>query len=151
VTKKAIISERADFDERFYPGLKKSNDPIPDFINIAAPAVAPLVVPPIVSMPDVDFDLPAAPDQPQVQNPEIGPNPPNAPPLAMRRPKRKTQKPGEWWKVSVPSTSRPPAATVEDFKEEEEEVPPSAKTQASPFWKEAHKLLTKRAYSRLAD
>ncbi|EGN91082.1 hypothetical protein SERLA73DRAFT_81227, partial [Serpula lacrymans var. lacrymans S7.3] len=100
-TKRTVISERADFDERYFPGLKRSSDNVPP----------PPPTPPSLSMPlglieDVpapgpggDMGPPAALQQPQTL-PDNGPHldldakpPVNQPPELPNHPPHRSPSP----------------------------------------------------------
>jgi len=121
-TKQAIISERADFDERYFPGLKKNS------LTASPNSFYPSAPPQIVQMPDLGGDdtpplnvpaepiIPAPasvpiPEVPEAQN-DI-PNPPATPPQpapepdAPRRSNRQRNPPGEWWKIRNPPPQVP--------------------------------------------
>ena len=151
-TKKVVISERADFDERYtYDGapIQTKDHYIPE------PSYKELIPIPIV-------DEPAVAEPPAQQNPipvndhEPVPVPVPVPapdpepeeiiqeeveevdnrPLAVRRPRRIVQPPGEWWVIRNPV----PAISDSDFEEDDDdeqqafvaagEVEPSSYTQA---------------------
>jgi hypothetical protein len=122
-----VISERADFDEHYFPGLKK--DLLVAVPNNNYPPSAP---PQIVQMPELGGDdepsnalAPPAPvhipDPPEVQNEEdndipdipdvydvapVAPAPPQPVPEPVpnlpRRSNRPRNPPGEWWKIRHP-------------------------------------------------
>ena len=126
-TKKTIISECAEFDERYFPGLSKSSPPL------HAPPVPPVPMPPMsvpvleeedgdgevhpiaaphVAMPPAPqpphMSPPPSPQMPPVIHrvptpPPLAPAVPASPPLALRRPQRNTRPPGEWWTVRKPT------------------------------------------------
>jgi hypothetical protein len=126
-TKKAVISERADFDERYFPGLKK--DLLAAVPNNYYPPAAP---PQIVQMPELEGDnappnahaepiVPAPapvhiPQPPAVQNeedndipdipdpdlPAAPAAPPQPEPVLPRRSNRPRNPPSEWWKIRHP-------------------------------------------------
>ena len=148
ISKKVIISERAEFDERHrYDGqsLSSNEDPksskqTPDTSVREEDTyvyLSPLTSKPVVNdeqdNQDVDpqqQDEPIQPVEPALEpnnhhNPNIIPQqPPNPPPdidnrpLALRRSKRTVTAPGEWWKVRHP---RPQIPDSEDDDMEEEE------------------------------
>jgi transposase InsO family protein len=128
ITKKVIISERADFDERYNFGgspIKpqgippvtepsyKELIPIPQVEDEEPPAVAAIQPDPVVEHPEQPEQLPPEqPPQPEPQNvPEIEVD---DRPIAVRRPRRNVQPPGEWWKV------REPTPAISDSEEESE-------------------------------
>jgi hypothetical protein len=120
-----VISERADFDERYFPGLKK--DLLAAVPNNYYPPAAP---PQIVQMPELEGDnappnahaepiVPAPapvhiPHPPAVQNeedndipdipdPDLLPAaPPQPEPVLPRRSNRPRNPPSEWWKIRHP-------------------------------------------------
>ena len=131
-TKQFFVSERAEFDERYFPGLRMNNSidhnllhllgqpptaPIPS----GTPAVSP-EVPDDVELPQMPADLPAhiePPPAPRGASPVPVPllnlpaPPPPAPapaqlrgtspaPQPVRRTGRQSKQPGEWWKVAKP-------------------------------------------------
>src|SRR5882762_2597585 len=128
-TKKAVISERADFDERYFPGLKK--DSLAALPNNYYPPAAP---PQIVQMPELAGDdapptahaepivpAPAPVPIPEVQNeedndipdiPDPNPDPPAAPPQPTPEPlprhsNHNRNPSGEWWKIRNPPPQVP--------------------------------------------
>jgi hypothetical protein len=127
-TKKVIISERADFDERYtYDGapLQTKDHYIPE------PSYKELIPVPIV-----DDEQPPVVEPPAQQNPIVNqpepelieqvPDPvpqqviadeeePDNRPLAVRRARRNVQPPGEWWKIREPT----PAISESDSDEED--------------------------------
>jgi len=127
-TKKVIISERADFDERYtYDGapLQTKDHYIPE------PSYKELIPVPIV-----DDEQPSVVEPPAQQNPIVNqpepelieqvPDPvpqqviadeeePDNRPLAVRRARRNVQPPGEWWKIREPT----PAISESDSDEED--------------------------------
>jgi transposase InsO family protein len=114
-TKRTVISERAEFDERYFPGLKMSS------MSALPQSYTPATTPQVVQMPDLwgdDAPPPAAPPEPdnqalapvpvpdvpepQIEVPEP-PSPPQPPPQQLpRRSGRNRNLPGEWWKVRHP-------------------------------------------------
>jgi hypothetical protein len=128
VTKRVIISERAEFDERYFPFKKDMMGP-PSF------SLAPLPQRPDLggSSGDssseyfdasLDFDdsqsqphqhaLPPAIDPAPSPDPDPNIRPPT-PPLALRREPRERRPPGEWWKVNRP-------ASVQDAPSDDDEL-----------------------------
>ncbi|KAI0923982.1 hypothetical protein AcV5_010529 [Taiwanofungus camphoratus] len=137
-TKKTIISERADFDERYFPGLKHTSSihppaaavapesvPVPDFGGDndpapvdAAPVPNPLQVP--VAPP------PNAPTVAQSPSPSPAPSAPTASPdpapqtsnddrpIALRRTPRNVRPPTNWWVIREPT----PAVKEESSEDE---------------------------------
>ena len=136
VTKKVIISERADFDERCFPGLKKANMPAdPPLQYPSDPLVdepsAPVVPPPVPLSPappapaaqhpggdssdsDSDPELPKPPLAPPSVPPRSPdrPPPPNSPPLAQRRAQREIRPPPDW-RIPLARPKTPPAPDPE--------------------------------------
>ncbi|KAJ3489457.1 hypothetical protein NLJ89_g11528 [Agrocybe chaxingu] len=117
-TKKIIISERAEFDERYFPGL--STGPVAK-VDLNPPGQLPL--PQMANLPDLPDEppvvIPPGPTPPPSQPPSPSPSPPHspapsppqspspppapAPPPAAPEPRRSTRvsrPPGEWWKVT---------------------------------------------------
>ena len=95
VTKKVIISERADFDERCFPGLRMENT---RYLDMQYPP-DPLMDEPVrrVQNSGGDNNGDSGPPKP----PPIPPRspkrpPPGSPPLAQRRPQRETRPPPDW-------------------------------------------------------
>lgn len=74
-TKRTVISERADFDERYFPGLKTES--MASLPNTYLPPVAP---PPLVELPDLggDDQIPDIPDPAPLQ---VAPAPMPEPPI----------------------------------------------------------------------
>ena len=155
VTKKFIISERAEFDERYFPGIKPTllnSIPIPPSFNLingsdmpdlgghhintnqsATSNISPSVreMPMHTPAPEPMHTLPSdtvqssppplealqLPDMPPSFTPSFSPSPspppslppvpevspPSTPPLAVRRPRRHVQPPGQWWRVRHPT------------------------------------------------
>jgi len=129
-TKRTVISERADFDERYFPGLKKNNlDALPNVYYPPAPPlnsvelpdlggdnmplpVAPLAPPDAVQAPAPPPNEPEIPEIPEPQEVERSPSPeipvepllPQQPvqPQLPRHSTRLHNPPGEWWKVRNP-------------------------------------------------
>jgi len=143
VTKKTVISERAEFDERFFPGLRKTTiamppdtyqpPTVPSFVDLHENSDPPEAT--IVELPDLggDDDDDQAPPPPQIPNPPAipqvipqspktpPPRPvPNTPPLALRRQPRVRNAPGEWWKVRQPTPAIPEDSSDS---EPEQEIP----------------------------
>ena len=123
LTKRTVISERADFDERFFPGLKMNSlsatpqsytpTAIPEIVqlpdlggnNAPPPAVlpepviqahAPVQVP---DMPEPQINVPDRTPSPEVPEP---PSPQPTPEPVLRRSGRIRNPPGEWWKFRHP-------------------------------------------------
>ena len=129
-SKRTLISERADFDERYFPMSKRS--PLPSQPPPTGPPTGPPVVPP---SPPVEYynpgatldsesdcnevldhvgepiplpanpEPPAVPDEapaPPVHTPSPEPRPRQSSPIRIgaRLPMRNRQKPREWWKLS---------------------------------------------------
>jgi hypothetical protein len=125
VTKRVIISERADFDERCFPGLKMANMPTePPLQYPSDPLVdEPPPAPPAPAAQnhggdddddddDDDSNLPKAPMVPPPVPPRSPrrPPPPNSPPLAQRRAHREVRPPPDWRiPLARPKTPPPPA------------------------------------------
>ena len=123
-TKRTVISERADFDERYFPGLKKNNlDVLPNVYYPPAPPinsvelpdlggddmpfpVAHLAPPDAVQAPAPPLNEPEIPEIPEPQEVERSPSPDipqqPVPPQLPRRSTRPHNPPGEWWKVRNP-------------------------------------------------
>ena len=139
VTKKVVISERAEFDERYtYDGnmLSSNKD---TYIHLS-PVIPSSETTPIVNEnPQPQHEPPLEPvfEEPVLQQPDQlilpvddvleQPNQPPPPidtvlednrPIALRRPKRVVNPPGEWWKVKKPE---PETSDSDDAIEEEEE------------------------------
>jgi hypothetical protein len=137
VTKKIIISERADFDERCFPGLKMANMPSEPTVQYPphplmeerprpppqvppAPEVPPAPAPPVQHLGgDSDSDSDSDPELPQpVQTgppppiPARSPHrpPPGSPPLAQRRPQRNIRPPPDWRTPLAPHTPTHPSS-----------------------------------------
>ena len=183
VTKKFIISERAEFDERYFPGIKPTllnaiptppshsltnGSDMPDLgghhINTNQSATSkvstsvvqismqpPSQSEPMHSSPSVDvhspppataLQLPPASPSPIINNittpsPSPSPSPPPSPPptlqnpapptppIALRKPRRNVQPPGEWWKV------RQPAPAVESESEPDSDSGQSSSQDSS--------------------
>jgi Reverse transcriptase (RNA-dependent DNA polymerase)/gag-polypeptide of LTR copia-type/GAG-pre-integrase domain/Integrase core domain len=154
VSKKFIISERAEFDERFFPGNKPTlinAIPTPPSFNLlngsdmpdlgghniytnqsatsnisptivtmpmhissqpepvySSPVTAQVFPPPVAPESPISTPPPASPPStpqppPQSPLPTIhSPESPPTPPLALRRPRRNIQPPGEWWRIRHP-------------------------------------------------
>jgi hypothetical protein len=133
-TRKMIISERAEFDERYFPGLKQLGNPsdYPSFVDLHEPSPAltysrnPVVqlldyggdddnnnpVPDILQLP------PSTPSQSLPSSSSTQPHP-ATPPLALRRQPRNRQPPGEWWNIRHPS----PAVPEESSESEPDQTP----------------------------
>ena len=129
-TKRTVISERAEFDERYFPGLKRTpltpepferppdilytpvtdsgGDDEPD-TNPTQDNQIPLPNSPLIA----DINIPATPPANPVQlEPVIHPEPPEpnqspqqSPnvPIAIRRTRREIRPPNEWWKIRHPT------------------------------------------------
>src|SRR6266540_881781 len=136
-TQKYLISERAEFDERIFPGLAKNKATSPtDLMPPGSPSLAP--VPTSVPMLDLEGDSDVeviAPRIPHVELPldaalpECTPTPPASPaivhaplpalahdlPPDLRRTSHISHPPGEWWKVrlSAEPEAEPPAIWFE--------------------------------------
>ena len=121
-TKRVIISERADFDERYnYQGsiIKPHN-----ITPVTEPSYKELIpIPPVedeepaVIQPDPVAipEQPEQPEQPPHPEPQYTPEPEvDDRPIAVRRPRWNVQPPGEWWKV------REPTPAISDSEEESE-------------------------------
>ena len=139
-TKKYIISERAEFDERIFPGLGKYTATSP--VDLTSPNIVPLLPD---TTPDLLLDLegngdvddritatlppvpvpehplaPLAPldppvDLPPPQLPVLPPVPPHVP-EPPRRTQRVSRPPGEWWKIKHPvePEAEPPVIWSDD-------------------------------------
>ena len=132
-TKKVIISERADFDERFtYDGapLQTKDHYVPDPSYTELTPV-PIVddeeqLPPIQPNPIVD---PPEPEQIIEHAPEPVPEEiisdeeePDDRPLAVRRPRRNVQPPREWWKIREPTPAISESDSEDDDDNDEQHV-----------------------------
>ena len=110
-TKKVVISERADFDERYnYGGVQikpqcippvteptyKELIPIPPVEDEGPPSVADVQPNPVVA-PHEQPEQPLQPE-PQDNEPVVDDRP-----IAIRRPRRNVQPPRDWWKVREPT------------------------------------------------
>jgi hypothetical protein len=129
-TKKVVISERADFDERYFPGLNKDlmaavpkiyypPAPLPEVVQMPEPwgddPPPPAVhaepieqVPAPVQIPDVPephIDVPDRTPSPEI--PEPPPSPQPAPEPLPRHSNRNRNPPGEWWKIRNPPPQVP--------------------------------------------
>jgi transposase InsO family protein len=132
-TKRTIISERAEFDERYFPGLKRSSltpepfEPLPSIMfnpvldsggedtvddEPANPVPVNDIPLPAQPLPDVPATPPANPIPLDPVTPDshhsTSPAPISSPdspdlPIALRRTKRNVQPPGQWWKVREPT------------------------------------------------
>jgi hypothetical protein len=112
-TKKVVISEHADFDERYFPGLKHSATTLPPSSTFVPIPIVPVLDPPppnqggdqAPAIQPVSGDL--APVNRPPSPPIRPPSPPPAPfvPLALRRGKRAIQPPKQYWKLPVKPTS----------------------------------------------
>jgi hypothetical protein len=132
-TKKFIISEQAEFDERVFPGLSTSPSPV----HIPSSSPTPPSIPSF-PIPDPDDIIhshpnlpcaqarpvtppPAAPaclDDPPPSPPPPAPAAPATPPLALKRPRRDIRPPGEWWKVKTPTPEPEPAPEGQENQED---------------------------------
>ena len=138
-TKKYFISERAEFDERVFPGLSNYKATSP--VNLRPTGSTPQ---PSVPSPDPVFNLggdsdevdnpthsvhaPVHPVQPALvpDSPPPAPPvdfPPDHPPTPPRRTTRISRPPGEWWKVRhpAPPEAEPPVLWSDDEVDEVEE------------------------------
>jgi hypothetical protein len=126
-TKRSVISERAEFDERYFPGLKHTPltpepfepppsvpfTPVPDLggdddsnsnpaqgDHIPVPD-SPIIAPaPLEPPPNVPATPPPIPHVPEpTPSPEASPTVP----IAIRRARREVRPPTEWWKVRHPT------------------------------------------------
>lgn len=133
VTKQAVISERAVFDERYFPGLKNwtsvpanhSHPPTESFPGTLVDAADDPDDPELPEarlegeiQPVVQANLQPPPAPPVVSSPSpspsvAAPSPSPAPEPALRRSGRVRRPPGEWWKVQ-------PTAVDSDSDSEEE-------------------------------
>jgi len=132
-SKRTLISERADFDERYFPMSKRS--PLPSQPPPTAPALVPPVAPVEYYNPGATLDsesecnevldhggepipLPANPEPPAVPDeapappvhtpsPEPRPRPSSPVGIGARLPMRNRQKPREWWKLSPAQLDEP--------------------------------------------
>lgn len=138
ITRQVIISERAEFDERYFMFSKHANKPS---FTLAIPAPSPNTQTPDMggdgdpSLPDLGPHLYSVPTVPAVPYtapptpaiPDAAPPTPDlppadpvervpSPPLALRREPRIRKPPGEWWKVkpSNPAPSIPDDSPSED-------------------------------------
>lgn len=126
VTRRFIISERAEFDERYYPGLKRTNtgpptfDPPPDH-NAGGDedkyvddpfAPAPHIPQPDVASRPVTPDPPADLDNRRTPSPVPPPSPPGR-----RYPARTRKQTGEWWVLP----QKPKKVIESDTSEEEDD------------------------------
>ena len=130
-TKKVIISERADFDERYTYGgelldANKNNTialepiPIPEETTVDEEDPAPHAMEP---------EHPPDNDEQREETPIIEEEEPEPDlPLAQRRSRRVVNPPGEWWKVRKPKPTVPDS----DFEEEEEEEDEQANLVGTP-------------------
>ena len=125
-TKRTVISERAEFDERYFPGLKRTPltpepferrpdtlyTPAPDLggdnepdtnptqdNNVPLPEIAPEPLEPLPPTPPANL-APLEPDD-HSASPEPEQSPEQSPtiPIAIRRTRREIRPPTEWWKV----------------------------------------------------
>jgi len=137
-TQKYLISERAEFDERIFPGVAKYKVTSPaDLPPPGSPSLAP--VPTSVPMLDLEGDSDIEVIAPRIPHaelpldaalPERTPTPPASPaivhaplpalahdpPPDLRRTSRISRPPGEWWKVrhSAEPKAEPPVIWSED-------------------------------------
>ena len=126
-TKRTVISERAEFDERYFPGLKHTPltpapfepppnvpfTPVPDLGGDNEPDTDPAPknhVPVAPEPPEPHQNAPATPpaNNPlplDPDSPERNPSPELSPsvPIAIRRARRDIRPPAEWWKVRHPT------------------------------------------------
>jgi transposase InsO family protein len=135
-TKRTIISERADFDERFFPGLKKNFIP-------AMPKANPISKPQTMELPDLEGDegdivapppVPVIPPEPIAHPPQVAEQPPLQPqpdldlvdepvpapelPLAQRRERRIIRPPQKFWQIKQPE----PVAQESSDEESSDEI-----------------------------
>ena len=125
-TKRTVISERAEFDERYFPGLKRTPltpepferrpdtlyTPAPDLggdnepdtnptqdNNVPLPEITPEPLEPLPPTPPANL-APLEPDD-HSASPEPDQSPEQSPtiPIAIRRTRREIRPPTEWWKV----------------------------------------------------
>jgi len=139
---RTVISERADFDERYFPGLKKTiSNPTLLTQSEHNQTHTQSQPSPVALIPDVggeDIDMPPLQHHlPQVQPPPVvpvpvQPDPPErvpTPPLALRRTPRIRRPPGEWWKVP-PAPAPAPIPEVPEFIAEPEPSAQDSDTSA---------------------
>ena len=117
-TKKTMISERADFDERYFPMSKRPTSASFPALSVeveSTPSTTPAPAPrPSLAVPKPDSNPYYFPDAvaltPAPERPQTPPRPasPVAPPRApspigigARLPRRTRNKPREWWKLSA--------------------------------------------------
>src|ERR671929_620035 len=128
-TKKVVISERADFDERYtyygqlIKGVPQCTDPeprplIPIEQDIELPSVVPLENR-VVEDEHEDDEGEMIEEQSVVQQqpqpvPEVQEDSEDDRPIALRRPRREIRPPGEWWKVRHPSPIIPSDSENDD-------------------------------------
>jgi hypothetical protein len=136
LTKKTIISDRAEFDERAFPGLSRTTPPVqPPEPSLFIPSESDPPRPrPLQDVPDqvgedphVDDlppppDDPNPPDDPQPPSPSPSPSPPPAPGPSRRYPARDRQPPADWWKIdhSKIHSYREPTPAIQSSSDEEE-------------------------------
>jgi hypothetical protein len=130
-TKKVIICERADFDERYtysgeLLGPNKDNNPEPrplvpedDALPPVLPQVEvqPLAEPP-APVPEVEGPAPEEEEREATPSINVEDEEEDNRPIAVRRPKRDVRPPGEWWKVRQPTPAIPDSDSEEDDDEE---------------------------------
>src|SRR5882757_901607 len=126
-SKRCLISERADFDERYFP-MRKDTPPLQPSLVDVGPSISEFVpaqegrlfddsgsepdtTPPVVIPPIVPDPIPVAPVAPATppslpstpsrwsRSPTPSPSPSPAPGPSLRRSSRERRAPGEWWKV----------------------------------------------------
>jgi len=144
-SKRCLISERADFDERYFP-MRKDTPPLQPSLVDVGPSISEFVpaqegrlfddsgsepdtTPPVVIPPIVPAPIPVAPVAPATppslpstpsrwsRSPTPSPSPSPAPGPSLRRSSRERRAPGEWWKVQ----HREPTPIIESSGEEEDE------------------------------
>jgi len=129
-TKKTIISERADFDERYTYDGKLLKGGLPGTVSESRPLIpledeSPSAIPSGGEEEDVgggEEDLPVDIQEPQpvpaIQNIDQEEEEDNRP-IALRRVRRDPKPPGQWWKVRHPSPIIPSESEDSDESEEE--------------------------------
>jgi transposase InsO family protein len=142
-TKRTVISERAEFDERYFPGLKQTPltpepfEPPPSVPFTPAPdsggdsesdtnpaqedhAPLPEIAPAHPNIPGTPPANNPIPLEPAIDpaSPEPNPSPDLSPtiPIAIRRARREIRAPAEWWKVRHPT---PAVASDSDDSDDE--------------------------------